>query len=728
MRYPSTSLGDFPIDEEDIRLSVTSNALVALNTLNPPSPVLTPSQLSFTWSSGEIPVLLYDNAYLKHDGVRRSISSVNSESLMLERISTSMDLSTVEEDVLPSREWRIGTPRVFSTDAAAVPPSSLASFDSHATLTSVGTFGPRRDTATSGGWRRTAVIPTDSIYLSTLISDATLLSAGTESKTDSNCPSLPDTCLSQKRPLSAFLEQITDNLDKLECSSVSNSGDNQSDASVDPNETVVGSPTPSTLSWISSRDWTWQEYKDYVAQDASVCYERARPDSQLMSSADVMWSASDQTRRVALQQQDLNTSRSKRTSTKEDVNRASLQLKSKIHTVLYTGQDQDRYPWLKDTTVQIMIDQEGFRAAEPLFKFASIGKLRTTHDTAKPSSTIMAQFRPSTRQTFHFHHAPFETPPILRRVIINADEGHDFVSRQAHLTLKNNGVYVVHGHEVSSDPESAGQKLFWQFEYFVDDRRAEPSGRILEGEKVLIPLTFACSPKLLLSVQGKRVNIVQVFKKGIAPKIVAEKLQPPGTMATRPASTAEHSSFGSKSASSTTTPTKTHRISSPTKSPIWTLHRRVQSHNIRQPDASRSFSPNATPQPPARNAGFSPLPWVSPVFKSQYSSPSRRRAASVSESTPDLLSRPQAMTPSPKNHRVFIENSTPSSSLAQKPNDRHIIPPYKLNEYVDTNESQADYVPSRKTATFQPHHDFTPLTPRPRHSQKATDRVRRSLE
>lgn len=711
MRIPTTTLGDFPIDEEDIRLSVTSNALVALDTLNPPSPVLTPSQLSFTWSSGEIPILLYDNAYLKHDGVRRSISSVNSESLELQRISTNLDMTSFADDVMASQEWR--TTPVFSTqtttdEITAIPPSSLSSFGSSATLSSAGTFGPRRVAAASAGWRRTTLIPTDSLHQNTLLSDETPHDAGTESDTVTICPSLPDDCLSQKRPLSILLEQITDN---LECSSLSNQGEDHRDAPVDPDETFLASPTSTTLSWISSRDWTWQEYKDYISQETLTCYDRARPDSQVMSSLDITSPTKDHQRRSALQQQDINVPRS-----------ASLQPKFNTRPVLQVRQDQDSYPWLKDTTVQLMIDQEGFRGAEPLFKFASVGKLRTTHDTAKPLSTVMAQFRPSTRQTFHFHYAPFETPPILRRVIINADEGHDFVSRQAHLTLKNNGVYVVHGQEVSSDSESAGQKLYWQFEYFVDDRRVEHSGKVLEGEKVLIPLTFACSPKLLLSVQGKRVNIVQVFKKGVAPKIVAEKLQPPGTTVGRPSSAPENISVASKSSPSTT-PTKSLRTSSPTKS-LWTLHRRVQSHNIRQPDTPKPLSPTIVQQPSSKSPAFNHLPWFSPPFKGQHLSSSHRRAASASESTPE----PTRTQPSKHRKSPTMNESPTSPPLPQTPKHRHIIPPCKLEDYVDTTSSdcRVDCVTLRKNTVVEPSNGFTPLTPRPRQTGKASDIARRS--
>jgi hypothetical protein len=142
----------------------------------------------------------------------------------------------------------------------------------------------------------------------------------------------------------------------------------------------------------------------------------------------------------------------------------------------------------------------------------------------------MAQFRPIIRQAFHFHYAPFESPPVLRRVTVNDDETHDYVSKQAYLTTKTNGVYVLYGHEMSTTThDSEASKLYWQFEYLVDDRLLDGSGRIIEGEKILTPLTFSCTPSLLSPGQGRRNNIMHVFKKGVAPKLVSEKLQAPGT-------------------------------------------------------------------------------------------------------------------------------------------------------------------------------------------------------
>jgi len=54
---------------------------------------------------------------------------------------------------------------------------------------------------------------------------------------------------------------------------------------------------------------------------------------------------------------------------------------------------------------------------------------------------------------------------------------NDYISRQATLTLKYNGIYIV------ESTEDKG-KLAWKFEYLVEDRWIPETGRIMDGEKV----------------------------------------------------------------------------------------------------------------------------------------------------------------------------------------------------------------------------------------------------
>ncbi|KAG8903583.1 hypothetical protein FRC01_009146, partial [Tulasnella sp. 417] len=218
--------------------------------------------------------------------------------------------------------------------------------------------------------------------------------------------------------------------------------------------------------------------------------------------------------------------------------------------------------FLKGTIVELHIDQEGFRAIKPTFRL-----YRHTYNTAKPSygreyalsleamdppfitttasSSLMTrqsrsgsrsssavnpstpascfeddlygeyglvEFRMSYRGLFVYHHAKFDSPPTLRRVTINGDESKDYVSREASLSLKENGVYAVQGWEDKG-------KLYWKMEYLVDDRKAA-NGIDINGEKVW-------STFLRYNEAGKKIGMFQVVKKSLTPKISSSRLRPP---------------------------------------------------------------------------------------------------------------------------------------------------------------------------------------------------------
>ena len=237
---------------------------------------------------------------------------------------------------------------------------------------------------------------------------------------------------------------------------------------------------------------------------------------------------------------------------------------------------QDDYSWLQHMVIDFLIDQEGFRSASPKFKFAGMTHLRGVVDGKRMPRAL---FRPVGKQSFHFHYAPFDGPPVLRRVTTNGLDTHDYVSRQALLTLRANGVYFVQGYEVSVAAESV--KLEWRFEYLVDERRSDTSRKFAEGDKSFSPITFSCSPELLLPQQGKRINVVHVLKKNVASKLTAEKLQPPAAPSrANPSVNAspKESPIPSKLNLNNASPLPMADTSSPSKKLPWGIHRRGQSH------------------------------------------------------------------------------------------------------------------------------------------------------
>ncbi|KAF6766686.1 hypothetical protein DFP72DRAFT_28338 [Ephemerocybe angulata] len=186
------------------------------------------------------------------------------------------------------------------------------------------------------------------------------------------------------------------------------------------------------------------------------------------------------------------------------------------------------FVWLHGISIALLIDQEGFRSATPSFKYSGVNRSKLDQTTC----TVI--FKANSKNGFNFHYNPFDRLPILRRVTIHGEESKDYISKQAQLTLKANGVYSVHGAEISSlspmharilSPLMAAtepEKLDWEFQYLVNDR-LDVHGRVLDGEKELVPLTFTCSPWLLHPSQGKRVNLIHIFKKGVSTKLTAEK-------------------------------------------------------------------------------------------------------------------------------------------------------------------------------------------------------------
>ncbi|KAI9445058.1 hypothetical protein H4582DRAFT_1805810 [Lactarius indigo] len=193
--------------------------------------------------------------------------------------------------------------------------------------------------------------------------------------------------------------------------------------------------------------------------------------------------------------------------------------------------------WLKSTVLELMIDQEGFRMIQPTFKLAGYSRppamenRATSFDSHLVSAT--ADFMPAERKSFTFHHASLDTPPVFRRLLVNGDESHDYLARQAYLILKANGPYTVQGTEPVQSPRhvhsSEPPVLTWRFDYLVGDRRTE-AGRIIPGEKTLTPLSFSCSPGLLQPTQARKIRVVHVVKKSVASKLTAIKLEPPAPL------------------------------------------------------------------------------------------------------------------------------------------------------------------------------------------------------
>lgn len=199
--------------------------------------------------------------------------------------------------------------------------------------------------------------------------------------------------------------------------------------------------------------------------------------------------------------------------------------------------------WLKHVIIELWIDQEGFRAVRPCMQLIGYSpRTRSLHPYESPENVGsdvtagVAEFMPTKRETFAFHYATLDSPPTLRMVSIIGDESRDYISRQATLSVKVNGVYTVLGTEtfiasiLNSDAHGSrlqNVRLRWKFDYLVSDRKVDGTGKTLPGEKTLTPLTFSCSPYLLHPLQGKKAGLMHIMKKNLVPKLGSQKLEPP---------------------------------------------------------------------------------------------------------------------------------------------------------------------------------------------------------
>nr|KAF8634960.1 hypothetical protein AX15_000686 [Amanita polypyramis BW_CC] len=323
--------------------------------------------------------------------------------------------------------------------------------------------------------------------------------------------------------------------------------------------------------------------------------------------------------------------------------------------------------FLEKIKVVLSIDQESFRSVNPSFIFA--GCFKRTFEDKRRRSENMARFVPVNQQTFHFHYAPFDGLPVLRRMFVSGDETRDYISREASLGLKSNGIYAVQGTEFAMRPiidENRGRdaaELHWEFIYGVNDRRVGPSKKTVDGEKNLTPLSFSCSPALLHYSQGKRVNLLHIMKKSLTAKLTAEKLQ--SELATR--NQAAPQPIPVKSPLQDTT----YMVSN------W--HRRALSHG-RQPEVATD---SAIPVEQCTGIRGEGCHFDGPNL---FHGARRRRASSAGE-WKGHDSQPQVRRP---------------------PIQRHIVNPAKLAQMLEANGVERSVI----TRTVQP--EFYPLAPCPR--------------
>lgn len=134
--------------------------------------------------------------------------------------------------------------------------------------------------------------------------------------------------------------------------------------------------------------------------------------------------------------------------------------------------------------ISLVVDQEGFREVEAGLVFARF--IPDTHSF----EYLVAEKTP-----LPYNCSKMQSDPVLRKLLVPIFGEKDFLTRQACLSISNNGVWEVCGKE--------GRNGLWRFTYEVEDRLSL-TGKAKAGEKNIIPLRFTCSPEVLDSSRKVR--------------------------------------------------------------------------------------------------------------------------------------------------------------------------------------------------------------------------------
>ncbi|GAA5866163.1 hypothetical protein JCM1840_005094 [Sporobolomyces johnsonii] len=169
-----------------------------------------------------------------------------------------------------------------------------------------------------------------------------------------------------------------------------------------------------------------------------------------------------------------------------------------------------------ESTLQLLIDQEGFRDAKVEFVY-------TGEDTETGLLEFVAR-KPATgreREGWPFNVGFLQSPPHLRRLHLNHNPSVDYLPREASLAIgTKNGVYKVSSHSSLDleQLESAGQEIvgsYFCFAYEVRER-LNLVGRPMKGERLLKPLVFVCSREFLHPGQGRKVGFLHFLARTFA--------------------------------------------------------------------------------------------------------------------------------------------------------------------------------------------------------------------
>ncbi|GAA5937834.1 hypothetical protein JCM10213_001906 [Rhodosporidiobolus nylandii] len=149
-----------------------------------------------------------------------------------------------------------------------------------------------------------------------------------------------------------------------------------------------------------------------------------------------------------------------------------------------------------ETTISVLIDQEGFREALVEFEYTGTDEQSGLLEFVAKMPAIGRE-----RDGWPFHVGFLQTPPYLRRLAITADPSRDYLPREACLPItEKDGVYKVSSARSaptsSSSNSNTGAQPYYCLAYEVKER-LNLVGQRMKGERLLKPLVFICSRDFL---------------------------------------------------------------------------------------------------------------------------------------------------------------------------------------------------------------------------------------
>ncbi|GAA5991937.1 hypothetical protein JCM5350_005826 [Sporobolomyces pararoseus] len=168
------------------------------------------------------------------------------------------------------------------------------------------------------------------------------------------------------------------------------------------------------------------------------------------------------------------------------------------------------------TSLQLLIDQEGFRDAKIEFVY-----------TGEDAETGLLEFqakRPAVgleREGWPFHVGFLQVPPRLRRLHLNGNDSVDYLRREASLSIGNkDGVYKVSSHsKIDLELAQVGQDIegpYFSFAYETK-RRLNLVGRPMKGERVSnftsLEIDISCIANKVDTLAASSTTRLRVFQR-----------------------------------------------------------------------------------------------------------------------------------------------------------------------------------------------------------------------